>query len=137
MRKLLFIVTLIQITAVFSLDDKDHIKNLLKTDPRKLRDYEKAVKNLISRVIDNVHNIDDFVVEINPSAIGIQDLDTFILEMIDDDSKLKITANSPVAAAWGFNYYLKYYANSSVYWSGKNINLNAGCLPIVDEKIKV
>jgi alpha-N-acetylglucosaminidase len=57
--------------------------------------------------------------------------------MSDDDTKLIITANTPVAAAWGFNYYLKYYCNSSVYWSGKNINLNKNALPIVDEKKRI
>ena len=131
---ILFIAALFEITRVSSSSDKDHLKSLLKTDQSKLREYEKAVKNLITRVIDNVHDISDFIVEINPTVIR-KDLDTFILEMID--SKLKITANSPVAAAWGFNYYLKYYANSSVYWSGKNINLNSGPLPVVKGKIKV
>jgi hypothetical protein len=57
--------------------------------------------------------------------------------MIEDDTKLQITATSGVAAAWGFNYYLKYYANSSVFWSGKNININKGSLPIVDKKINI
>lgn len=57
--------------------------------------------------------------------------------MIEDSTKLKITANTPIAAAWGFNYYLKYFANSSVYWSGKNININKGPLPIVENKIQI
>lgn len=140
MRILLLViaVSISQIVSASLANDRDHLKKLLKpeTEPRKLRDYEKAVKSLIGRVTDNVHTLDDFVVEIDPSRIG-NDLDTFSLEMIDDNSKLKITANSPVAAAWGFNYYLKYFANSSVYWSGKNINLDAGPLPIVDEKTTV
>lgn len=57
--------------------------------------------------------------------------------MVNNNEALQITANSPVAAAWGFNYYLKYYANSSVYWSGKNININNGPLPIVDTKLRI
>ena len=55
--------------------------------------------------------------------------------MIDNNKKLKITANSAIAATWGFNYYLKYYCNSSVNWSGKNININSGNLPIVSGKV--
>ncbi len=57
--------------------------------------------------------------------------------MIDNNTKLQITANSGVAAAWGFNYYLKYYCNSTVNWSGKNINLIPNALPVVTNKIKI
>lgn len=57
--------------------------------------------------------------------------------MIEQDQKLQISANSPVAAAWGFNYYLKYFANSSVYWSGKNIAFDVQQLPVVKESIKI
>ena len=53
------------------------------------------------------------------------------------DSKLQITANSGVAAAWGFNYYLKYYAKSSINWSGKNINMRQAGIPIVKAKVKI
>jgi hypothetical protein len=58
--------------------------------------------------------------------------------MVENNKKLQITGNTPVAVVWGFNYYLKYYTNSSVFWSGKNINLNATePLPIVQNKIKI
>lgn len=57
--------------------------------------------------------------------------------MVENDEKLLIKANSAVAAAWGFNYYLKYYTNSSVFWSGKNINLDDSSLPIVTKKIRL
>ena len=50
--------------------------------------------------------------------------------------KLIITANSMNAATWGFNYYLKYYCNSSMYWSGKKIIFDQ-VLPIVPEKIRI
>lgn len=56
--------------------------------------------------------------------------------MVDNQSKLKITANSAAAAAWGFNYYLKYFCKSSVYWSGKNINLSHDHLPIVKNIVR-
>ena len=57
--------------------------------------------------------------------------------MISNNKQLQITANSPVAASWGFNYYLKYYCNSSVYWYGRNINLNFGQLPIVNGTVTI
>ena len=58
--------------------------------------------------------------------------------MIEDNKKLQITATTAVAAAWGFNYYLKYYCNSTVNWSGKNLALfEKKELPIVHNKIKI
>ena len=56
--------------------------------------------------------------------------------MDDSKTKVKITANSAVAAAWGFNYYLKYYTRSSVYWSGKNVNLG-NQLHVIHDKITI
>lgn len=57
--------------------------------------------------------------------------------MDSSGTKLIITANSVIAATWGFNYYLKYYCNSSVFWSGKNININSARLPRVSSKINI
>ena len=57
-------------------------------------------------------------------------------EMDSTNLKLIITANSINAATWGFHYYLKYYCNSSVYWSGKKINIDK-ILPKVPEKITI
>lgn len=51
--------------------------------------------------------------------------------------KLIITANSVIAATWGFNYYLKYYTNSSVFWSGKNIALTSASLPYLEDTVTV
>ncbi|RNA17676.1 alpha-N-acetylglucosaminidase isoform X1 [Brachionus plicatilis] len=69
--------------------------------------------------------------------LNSKSLDSFELSMVQNDKKLLIRANSAVAAAWGFNYYLKYYTNSSVFWSGKNINLDESDLPIVRQKIQL
>jgi hypothetical protein len=57
--------------------------------------------------------------------------------MVENNRKVQITANSPIAATWGFNYYLKYYANSSLHWSGKNINLKKDKLPLISNKIRI
>ena len=56
--------------------------------------------------------------------------------MTEDNRTLLIKANTGVAAAWGFNYYLKYFCNSSVNWSGKNINIKDK-LPIVSNKVRI
>jgi hypothetical protein len=37
----------------------------------------------------------------------------------------------------GFNYYLKYFCNSSVTWAGKNINLKKDNLPVVIGKVRI
>lgn len=57
--------------------------------------------------------------------------------MVEKNQKVQITANSPIAATWGFNYYLKYYANSSIHWSGKTINLSKDKLPLIPNKIRI
>jgi hypothetical protein len=57
--------------------------------------------------------------------------------MDDTNQNLIITANSVVAATWGFNHYLKYYCNSSVFWSGKNINIYPDSFPKVQQKVKI
>jgi hypothetical protein len=56
---------------------------------------------------------------------------------MDEAGKLIITANSVIAATWGFNHYLKYYANSSVYWSGKNIRISSSGLPKVNRPVEI
>lgn len=135
---LLFVLIVGAVELASSAQNVDHLIDLMRPNPLKLRDYEQSIKRLIGRVIDNAHDLNDFVVVIDPSAFeSTGGLDSFTLEMIDHNRRLRITANSPVAAAWGFNYYLKYYANSSVYWSGKNININNGSLPIVSPKVRV
>ena len=57
--------------------------------------------------------------------------------MVDGNSKVRIKANNAVAASWGFNYYLKYYCNSSITWAGKNINVPKGSLPIVPTPVSI
>ena len=57
--------------------------------------------------------------------------------MDNSGSKIVITANSIIAATWGFNYYLKYYCNSTVHWSGRNININGGRLPQVQGVVTI
>ncbi|CAF1022348.1 unnamed protein product [Brachionus calyciflorus] len=113
-----------------------NLQNQLKLKTKSINHYETAVKDLINRIIGNYHDVNDFIVIIDQS-LHPNHLDTFELEMVENDEKLLIKANSGIAATWGFNYYLKYYTNSSVFWSGKNINLNNSNLPIVSQKVRI
>lgn len=49
---------------------------MLKIESSKLEDYEAAIKGLIGRVIDNVHDINDFVIHIDQN-LNKNKLDTF------------------------------------------------------------
>jgi alpha-N-acetylglucosaminidase len=131
---LVFLSFFIQECNTLKLPD-DNLKNILSLRTRTNQEYESAVLDLINRIVpehstDFLVKIDEFL---NPSD---QLIDTFELETINQNKKLLIKANSGVAAAWGFNYYLKFYCNSTVNWSGKNININDS-LPIVEKKIRI
>ncbi|WP_185957463.1 alpha-N-acetylglucosaminidase [Saccharicrinis carchari] len=52
-------------------------------------------------------------------------------ELSTRDGKILIKGTSPVAMASGLNWYLKYYCNSSVSWSGNQINIPKP-LPAID-----
>jgi hypothetical protein len=98
---------------------------------------------LIARVLDNAPSADLFEVSINPD-LAVNGKDVFELKNGSQPDTVLISASSGVAAAWGFNYYLKYVANSSgiiylsiyvvihflciVYWSGKNIRIRGSVL---------
>jgi hypothetical protein len=67
---------------------------------------------LIARVLDNAPSADLFEVAINPS-LAVNGKDTFEIKNGSQPDTVLITGSSGVAAAWGFNYYLKYVSNSS------------------------
>jgi hypothetical protein len=122
--------------TVCKCNDSAHLLSIINRKTRINSQYETAVSDLIARIIGDKQDPSNFVIKINDKSSDYE-LDTFQLEMIDNDLRLQITANSPVAAAWGFNYYLKYFAQSSVVWSGKNINLVKTGLPVVKNRIKI
>ncbi len=72
----------------------------------------QAIADLISRVLDNAPTAKLFQVEIT-SDLAINGKDVFELLNGSTPGSILISASSGVAAAWGFNYYLKYVANSS------------------------
>jgi hypothetical protein len=98
---------------------------------------------LISRVLDNAPAVKLFEISIN-SSLSINGKDVFEINNGSQPGYISIAASSTVAAAWGFNYYLKYVANSSgiiylsiyvvipflciVYWAGKSIRISGSTL---------
>ena len=72
----------------------------------------QAVLDLIARVLDNAPTAQLFQVNIT-SDQALNGKDVFELTNGAQPGSILISASSGVAAAWGFNYYLKYVANSS------------------------
>lgn len=78
----------------------------------------QAISNLIARVLDSPTLAKQFQILINP-ALAVNDKDVVKINNGAETGSIAISASSGVAAAWGFNYYLKYVSNSSC--SFKNI----------------
>ena len=72
----------------------------------------KAILDLISRALDGAEAASSFTVYIDPT-LAEDGKDVFILSPGQETESIEISASSGVAAAMGFNYYLKYVANSS------------------------
>ncbi len=73
---------------------------------------EKAISDLISRVLDGAPAAGLFQVSIN-ADLAVNGKDVFELSNGSASGSILISASTGVAAAWGFNYYLKYVADSS------------------------
>ncbi|CAF4137444.1 unnamed protein product [Adineta steineri] len=72
----------------------------------------QVISDLISRVLDNASSAKLFQVSIQPD-LAVNGKDVFVLSNGSTSGSIKISASTGVAAAWGFNYYLKYVADSS------------------------
>ncbi|CAF3308418.1 unnamed protein product [Rotaria sp. Silwood2] len=96
----------------------------------------QAISDLISRVLDGVPIARLFQVSINTN-LAVNGKDIFELSNGSMSGSILISASSGVAAAWGFNYYLKYVADSSFYWSGKNIRLTGSSLIPISTPIRI
>lgn len=72
----------------------------------------QSIKDLINRVLDNAPSANLFEVQINPQ-LAVNDKDVFQLSNGASSGTVLISASSGVAAAMGFNYYLKYIGDSS------------------------
>ncbi|CAF1099936.1 unnamed protein product [Adineta steineri] len=90
----------------------------------------QAIADLISRALNGAPSAKLFQLSID-THLADNGKDVFELSNGSTTGSILISASSGVAAAWGFNYYLKYIAQSSFYWSGKNIRLsNSSLIPL-------
>ncbi|CAF5096316.1 unnamed protein product, partial [Rotaria magnacalcarata] len=80
--------------------------------PIALSSSAKAITDLIDRVLDGAPVAQLFQVSIN-ADLAINGKDVFQLSNGSSSGSILISASSGVAAAMGFNYYLKYVAQSS------------------------
>lgn len=83
--------------------------------PEAIQSSPQAIVDLISRVLDHAPTANLFEVSINPS-LAMDGKDVFKLSNGTRPDSIAITASTGVAAAMGFNYYLKYVAASSGSW---------------------
>ncbi|CAF4750040.1 unnamed protein product [Rotaria sp. Silwood1] len=101
-----------------------------------LASSSKAISDLISRVLDGAPAASLFQISIN-ADLAVNGKDVFELSNGSAPGSILISASTGVAAAWAFNYYLKYIADSSVYWSGKNIRISDRTLFPITKPIRI
>ncbi|CAF1010067.1 unnamed protein product, partial [Brachionus calyciflorus] len=134
--KVFYCILIVSVIGISALPKTKHLREKLKSQKYSKKEYESAVMDLINRIVGKHHNVNDFIVVIDEN-LSADNMDTFELEMVNNNKKLQIKATNAVTAAWGFNHYLKYYTNSSVFWSGKNINLDDPKLPVLPQKVRI
>ena len=96
---------------------------------------EQTVKDLITRLIGPTY-ASKFTIVVNASYGSQQDLDTFEYVTNTADGKLVITGTSGVAAALGFQHFLKYSCHGHVSWSGDQVKIPEP-FPVVKTPVKV
>ncbi len=72
----------------------------------------QAISDLISRVLDGAPTASHFQISLN-ADLAVNGKDVFVLSNGLTPGSISISASTGVAAAMGFNYYLKYVAHSS------------------------
>ena len=125
---------LIQVCCGWNIDSSrfkqfSHIKT--KT-PKSVQ--EQAVKDLITRLIPRYAS--NFVIVVNSSLGPHPDLDTFQYVTDAGEGKLVITGTTGVAAALGFQHFLKYQCHAHVSWSGDQLNIPEP-FPVVQRPVSV
>ncbi|KAF7987757.1 hypothetical protein HCN44_003620 [Aphidius gifuensis] len=90
-------------------------------------DQQKAAFNLIERIVKNNSKLFSVIVDPTRSPEG-KDKFTITKNQL---GQIQVLANSGVAAAWGFHYYIKNYCNAHISWEGQQIEL-PNSLPDVD-----
>jgi alpha-N-acetylglucosaminidase len=85
-----------------------HLKS--KTDPEI---QEAAVQKLVKRLLKD--KADLFHIKVDPS-LARHGKDLVVVKKSEDDTKVYLKGSSGVAAAWGLNYYLRYFCNCQISW---------------------
>lgn len=95
---------------------------------------EQAVKDLITRLIPK--HASKFLIRVNSSLGPHSDLDTFEYVTDTTEGKLVITGTTGVAAALGFQHFLKYSCHAHVSWSGDQLKVPEP-FPVVQKTVMV
>ena len=95
---------------------------------------EQAVKDLITRLIPK--HASKFLIRVNSSLGPHSDLDTFEYVTDSNEGKLVITGTTGVAAALGFQHFLKYSCHAHVSWSGDQLEIPEP-FPVVQKTVVV
>lgn len=112
---IVFIVFINHEAAAFKFEHTlGHIKTKTTSGVQKT-----AVENLIKRTIPDRYS--EFTVIID-SDLVTDGKDLFKL-VSTNDGKIQITGTTGVAAASGFNYYLKYFCNAHISWELSQLSL--------------
>jgi alpha-N-acetylglucosaminidase len=92
-------------------------------------DTMSPVRDLIGRIVPGRSS--DFIVE---QITAVEGRNVFELE--GRGAKVVVRGDSPLSAAFGFNWYLKYHAHAHVSLNGCQVNLPQG-LPTVPAKVRI
>ena len=95
---------------------------------------EQAVKDLITRLIPK--QASKFLIRVNSSLGPHSELDTFEYVTDAKEGKLVITGTTGVAAALGFQHFLKYSCHAHVSWSGDQLKIPEP-FPVVQKPVMV
>ncbi|XP_043288874.1 alpha-N-acetylglucosaminidase [Venturia canescens] len=107
---------------------KDFRSTLGHLRPRASSEIQaRAVHKLIERFVGEKATLFEIVID---PELGPPEKDTFKISSTPSDL-IQISGTSGVAAAWGFNYYLKKFCNSHVAWEGSRVDVPSA-LPQVD-----
>ena len=107
-RQTLLLLLLLFVRSVTSFEDS----TLPVQWPRGSLSTPKAISALISRVLDQAPTTRLFEISIDAN-LTVNGKDLFILSPGSQSGSIAINGSSGVAAAMGFNYYLKYVAVGS------------------------
>ena len=93
----------------------------------KIEDSVKAAENLIERILPEHYN--SFIVKIS------ENIEKDFFELRNYDNKIQIEGSNPVTVASGLYWYLRYFCNCHISWSGDQLNLPEQ-LPLPEEAVK-